>query len=261
MRPRMVVIIELGADDRLGVIEPEEQGLVQQFVARAPVETLAKAVLRGLAECDVMPIDMMLFAPDEYCIRDEFRPMIRRDHSGLAATNDQRCQLTSDRLTRDRRVRDRRQAFARHVVDDVQDAEAPTAGELIVDKIERPARIRLLLDENRRSRAYRAAASAALAHAQALLAIEPVNAIDARRLALLQQQNKQPSVAKTATSIGQIAKLCPKLGVGRPSRAITDGLAVDSDNGTGPTFRQAYDGQKVGDGFALADQSTQSAQA
>src|ERR1700694_4769529 len=56
-----------------------------------------------------------------------------------------------------------RQAFPGHVIDDVQDTEPPAAGELVMDKIERPAGIRPGLHENRRSCTYGAASSAPLA--------------------------------------------------------------------------------------------------
>ncbi len=54
----------------------------------------------------------------------------------LAATADQIGKLASDTTTGDRRMRDRSQAFARHVIDDVQNAEAPTAGELVVHEVQ-----------------------------------------------------------------------------------------------------------------------------
>jgi hypothetical protein len=39
------------------------------------------------------------------------------------------------RPPRDRRVRDGRQALPRHVIDDIQDAEPPAAGKLVMDEI------------------------------------------------------------------------------------------------------------------------------
>lgn len=72
----------------------------------------------------------------------------------------------------------RGKAFARHVVNDVQHPEPPPAGELVMDEVQRPARVRLRLNQNRRPRADRSSPCPALAHRQALLAVEPVDAID-----------------------------------------------------------------------------------
>ncbi|SEJ81629.1 hypothetical protein SAMN04244575_06382 [Sinorhizobium meliloti] len=53
----------------------------------------------------------------------------------------------------DRGVWDRCQTFARHVIDDVEHTEPPSAGELVVYEIQRPAGIGFSLDEDRRTRA------------------------------------------------------------------------------------------------------------
>ena len=67
--------------------------------------------------------------------------MIGNDHAWLAASGDQVRQLTSNAATGDRRVGDRGQAFARHVIDDVEHSEASAAGELVVHEVQRPARV------------------------------------------------------------------------------------------------------------------------
>ena len=56
------------------------------------------------------------------------------------------------------------QALHGDVIDVGKDAEAATAGELVVDEIERPAGVRLGLDEDRGAGSYRLATSSALAH-------------------------------------------------------------------------------------------------
>ena len=94
----------------------------------------------------------------------------------------------------------------RHVIDDVEDAQAPAAGELVVDEVERPAGIWLGLDENGCAGAYRLAATSAFAHGQSLLAIEPVDAVDAGWLALVPQQDEEPTIAEPATLVGEIAQ-------------------------------------------------------
>src|SRR6516165_2221715 len=86
-----------------------------------------------------------------------------------------------------RDVGDRRQALPRHVVDDVQDAEAATAGELVVDKIQRPAGVGRRLDQDRRPRSCGAPTRSTLADREALFAIEAIDAVDPRGLAILPQ--------------------------------------------------------------------------
>ncbi len=76
--------------------------------------------------------------------------------------------FTRHAAARDRRVGDRAEALLRHVVDDVEDPEAAPVRELIVDEVRGPARIRLRLDEDGRTRTHGLAASAALAHPRAL---------------------------------------------------------------------------------------------
>jgi hypothetical protein len=54
--------------------------------------------------------------------------------------------------------------FLGNVVDDIQNAEAPVSGELIVDEVERPANIGPGFDQDRRSRANGLKACPASAH-------------------------------------------------------------------------------------------------
>src|SRR6266508_901646 len=126
----------------------------------------------------------MLFAPAQDSIRGELGTVIGHDHPRLATPLDDCDELAGNPSARDRGVGNRCQAFSRHVIDDVENTEAPAAGELIVDKVERPARIWLGLDQNGRPVAHRLAATSAFAHGQSLLAIEPVDAVKAGWLAL-----------------------------------------------------------------------------
>jgi hypothetical protein len=151
---------------------------------------------------------------------------------------DQRRQFPRHAPARDQGVRDRRQALPRHVIDDVQDAEPPAAGKLVMDEIHRPASVRLGFDQDRRPRPHGAPPSPSLAHRQAFFAIKPVDAVDARGSALLPQQDEQPTISKTLPLVGEIARLRPKLPGRRPACAITNPLAVSADDRAGPPFRQ-----------------------
>ena len=84
-------------------------------------------------------------------------------------------------------------------------------------EIHRPASVRLGFDQDRRPRPHGASPSPSLAHREAFFAIKPVDAVDARGLALLPQQDEQPTISETLPLVGEIAQLRPKLRVWRPA--------------------------------------------
>ena len=55
VRTPLVVILSPGGDPGPGMIEAEEQALIEQLVAHPAVEALAKSVLHRLARCDEAP--------------------------------------------------------------------------------------------------------------------------------------------------------------------------------------------------------------
>ena len=130
--------------------------------------------------------------PDALCsnadrVRGELGAVVGYDHLRLAAALDQGRELACHPSARDRRVGNRCQALPGHVIDDIEDAKAAAARELVVDEIERPTGIRLRINQDRSTSSHCLAATSAFAHGQALLAIEPVDAIDAGWLALVPQ--------------------------------------------------------------------------
>ena len=72
--------------------------------------------------------------------------MVGDDQVRPAAPGDDGVEFAGDAPPRDRGVRDRGQAFLRDVVDYIEDPEASTIRELVVDEVDRPARIRAHLD-------------------------------------------------------------------------------------------------------------------
>ena len=95
--------------------------------------------LPGAMKCQAT---LVLARPGEHGVRGELGAVIGDDHAGLAAPGDKRRELARDAPARDRGVGDRRQALLGDVVEDVQDAKAPAAGELVVDEVDRPACVR-----------------------------------------------------------------------------------------------------------------------
>jgi hypothetical protein len=158
-------------------------------------------------------IDLMIDCPSEDRVRGELGAVVGDDHLRLATDLDQHGQLAGHPSARDRGVGDRRQALSRHVIDDVENTEAPAESELVVD--ERPARVDPGLDQDRGAGSNGPPSGSALAHRQPFLPIEPVDAIDARGLALPPQQDEQPPVAEPATLIGELAQTAAQLGLWR----------------------------------------------
>jgi hypothetical protein len=217
MRPPGVVVCDPSGNDLPGLVEIEKQALVEQLVAHVSVEGFDVAVLHRLAGRNVMPFHVMLFAPAQDRVRGELGAVVGHDHLGFAAPLDARHEFANNPSARNRSIGDCCQAFARHVIDDVEDTKAAAARELVVDKVERSAGIRLRLNQARGTSSYRLAAASAFAHRQPLLAIEPVNAVDAGGLAFGPQQDEQAPIAEPAPLIGKLTQAGTQLGIGWPT--------------------------------------------
>ncbi|ANB33875.1 hypothetical protein A6024_07020 [Rhodovulum sulfidophilum] len=149
------------------------------------------------------------------------------------------------------RSTDRYEAFTSDVVDHVEHSEALTVDELVMDKIQRPARVRTRLDQDWRRCPDGLALHLSLAHRQAFLAVEPVDSIDARRRALAAQQHEQTPLAESQTFIGRLTNTISQLRVRSTLRLIAEHLAIRANDPTGPLLRQNVTGPKVCDRFAL----------
>jgi hypothetical protein len=126
-------------------------------------------------------------------VRGQFRAIVTNDRPGPSAAFDQGRQLARHPTPRDRGVRDCSEALPGDVVDNVEHPEALAVGELVVDEIERPARIGPRLDQDRRPCPDRLAACFAFAHRQPFLAVEPIDPVDAGRLTLAAQHDLIPA--------------------------------------------------------------------
>ena len=143
--------------------------------------------------------------------------VVGHDHLRLAAALGQCREFASHPAARDRGVGNRRQALPGHVIDDVEDAKAATAGELVVDEIERPTGVWLGRDEDRRAGSYRLAASSAFAHGQSLFAVEPVDAVDAGWLAFVPQQDVEAAITEATPLTGKLVQTGTQFRVRRPA--------------------------------------------
>jgi len=134
------------------------------------------------------------------------------------------------------RSTDRREALLGDIVDDVAPPEALTVGELVMDEIQRPARIGPCLDQERRSRSDRLAPGLPFAHCQAFLAVEPIDPVNPRGLALAAQQHEKPPVAEPTTFVGQFAQPIAQHHFRRTLRFVADHLAIRAGTPARPPF-------------------------
>ena len=156
-----------------------KQALIEKLVAHPAVEGHDVAVLHWSSRRDVMPVHTMILRPTQDGVREnKVGDIVGNDHLRLTALADEHRQLACNPFARDRGVGNCRQTYARHIIDNVEDAEAPALGELIMDEVERPARVDLGLDQDRRARSDRFPPSLALADGQPFFAVEPIDAVD-----------------------------------------------------------------------------------
>ena len=145
MRALLVVARAPTRQSLSGVAEVVEDRLIEQFVAHSAIERFADPVLHRLARRDEMPGDPALLRPGEHCARGELGSMVGDDQVRPAAPGDDGVEFAGDAPPRDRGVRDHGQAFLRDVVGHIEDPEASAVRELVVDEVDRPARVRARL--------------------------------------------------------------------------------------------------------------------
>jgi hypothetical protein len=143
-----------------------EQVFVQALVARATIKAFDEAVLLRLARRDVIPFDPGVLASGEDGVTGQLNAVVADHHARQSATLHDSTQLANDPLARQRGVDDASQAFPAVVVNDVEHAGPPAAGQCIQHEVQRPALVGLLRERHRRSRLQRALAAATLAYRQ-----------------------------------------------------------------------------------------------
>src|SRR4029077_20825955 len=119
--------------------------------------------LHRLSWRDEVPVDDGVLEPGKHGIAGELGAMVGHDQSWLAASLHDCREFAGDAPSRDRRIRNGPQTLLSHVVDDVEDTEAPSVGELVMNEVQRPASIWPCLDQDRGSGPHGLAASPSLA--------------------------------------------------------------------------------------------------
>jgi hypothetical protein len=180
-----------------------------------------------------VPLDLCLARPDQHRVRGQLGAVIADDHAWPTTFGNQADQLAHDPLAGDRGVHHRTQAFARDVVDDVEHAESPASGKLVMHEVQAPALVGERQHRPRRPRADGAPSPLPAPDRQPLLPVDPLRLLAVDRDAVPPQQDVQSAVAETASLAGQLAQTCPQILVALATRAVAHARPVGPDHGAG----------------------------
>jgi len=140
MWPTEVAVGDPLRDLRFGVAEAEEQRFIEQFVAQAAIEALAKPLCMGFP--GAMKCQATVLSCAQASMARDVNSVPLSETIGLGLPRRSTSAVSSRAARRpERGVGDGRQAFARHVVDDIENAEPSAVGELIVREVRRPASV------------------------------------------------------------------------------------------------------------------------
>ena len=192
----LVVVNPPCFDDLLGVAVASKYVFVQTLVAQAAVEAFDKAVLHGLAGCDVMPFNKPFLLPPQNGVRCQLRAVVADDHARIASRHCDGVEFTRDTLARQLVVNDSRQTFSGEVVNDTQNPELAAIAQGIGDKVQAPTLVDLLRNGHRCPCSQSPFASTTLAHCKLFLAVQPIELLPVHDDALPFEQQVQATVAK-----------------------------------------------------------------
>jgi hypothetical protein len=116
MRPGEVIIILPRRQDRPGLCQAREDGLIETLVPQSGIERLDKSVLGWLARRDVVPGDLHRLAPFQNGCAGEFAAIIGDNGLGLAAPGDDPVKFTGHAGAGDRGIGNETQAFPAEVM-------------------------------------------------------------------------------------------------------------------------------------------------
>ena len=95
-RPDGVVIVFPERQDLAGVRERAEQRFVQQLIPQAAIEAFDEGILLRLAGCNVVPLDLAVLRPAQYCHAGELGAVVRNDHCRTTANGDHSIEFARD---------------------------------------------------------------------------------------------------------------------------------------------------------------------
>ena len=126
------------------------------------------------------------------------------------------------------------------IIHDIQNTKAPPADELIVDEVERPARIRSVGGRDRRTGSDGAASSAPAADFQPFLAVNPLGLLTVHDNFRL-ENDVQAAITEPPAFMCELHHPCAQRRIVWPSRSIPDHRAVRSRTRFGtPAARSSH---------------------
>ncbi len=177
-----------------------------------------------------MPLDADVAGPGKHRVRRQFGSVVADDHRRFAKFGDQIGQLAHDPPARNRRVHHRPEALARHVIDDVEDAEPSAGDQLVVHEVQAPALVGERQHRRGRPCANRAPSSLPARDCQPFLAVEPLDLLAVDRDAVPAQQDVQTPMAEPPALLRQLTQTRPQVAIICPTRTIPHARAIRSDN-------------------------------
>src|SRR6201988_1897836 len=140
MRAAVVIVVRAPVlDGESGFGQGVNPMLIKAVVAEGAIEALDKGVLHRFARLDMMERNPGALRPEVEGFAGELGAIVQGDDLGKTTRERQALENGNDRGSADRGVDMDGQALASEVIDERQTAKATTGGQLIVDKVHRPA--------------------------------------------------------------------------------------------------------------------------
>ncbi len=173
--PHFVVILAPQGDDLPGLGQGLEPVLVEAFVPEPAVEAFDIGVLGGLSRLDQDVLDASCLQPGHEGPAGEFRAVVGPD--GLRVTSEACCALQhpGDIGPGHRQIHRDVDALAGEVIGDGQAFDSPAIGQCVADEVQAPGLVGTRGGNQRCALAAVLPGLVALAHRQALLAVEAVH--------------------------------------------------------------------------------------
>lgn len=152
MRSDVLVVLSPRLDRRACVPKAGEPVQVQAVLAELAVEALDERILRRLTWLDEVQPDHSSSRPEEHRLAGQLGAVVADDGLWQRSGLGQPIQLAGQPQPRDREVNDLDNTLTAEVVDDIENLEATTVGELIGHEVDRPALVDAVRYRHRHSR-------------------------------------------------------------------------------------------------------------
>ena len=204
-----------------GLEQASEFVLVQELVSHPPVEALDVRVLDGLSGPDEVQFHPALAGPRVEHSAGELRPVVHGDDLGKPSELTKSLEYTCDAAPVDAGVHLDGQALPGEVVDDVQEAEPPSALQRIEHEVHRPALVgaHRRFGCNAQSRRH-LLPSLPWAEGEAFFAIEPQDALVVHLEAFTPKQDVEALVSEARALGCKFLEALPELGNLLPSAPV-----------------------------------------